>query len=717
MILIFLSFFFSTNVALACLSDEYKDMRYHCNKTSVASNLLRVIYNSQQVYRIAVVGGISTYPNLSQDQQLPAAEHDIVSMAETFVSTGYDEVIILRDSNFSTEKLDYIFRVYIPFVLGSTRYSQVTFSYSGHGGYFDDEGYIFLSNTETISPDNMLDTQHALSMDYLRLVLSHTARRATHFLALINSCYGGSFFTPNTAAFGSSDVLYEQGSHAITAGSDDQLVYSRSDVGSGKGSVFFEVVSRALKGEPVEALGQLLVPTGVDDGILTASELSGFLDTTFALVEGFRVTPQFGRFLRPEANKLGQFVVVTDEDLAKTALARKYPEQYRSVFFGESGDSFAKGFEPPPANPGVPFQMDITSTSTVESIPGIKFIDDFWNRKTVIVAPAEGIRYTSPVAAESDGSIFLYYFESGSAGSFFNAAVGATLGYPSNEEIEKIKDGSEYWTLLDAVSVDGNFDALYGSEKSMVRLVEFDTRSGSRHTIQLWSDTSCAESRALSVTSQGLLYITDCEPNTARRYEFGSKLPAKSTNAPWPDAVRRFPSSFSDNDMVQSPDGRYVAATYNGYVTPEDSPLYLRILGLEGVVVPEQGLFHGRPSGEAQDDNLLDSETVSLRVFDSATSSPQTIFSQPYDGLWNISHLVWSEDSARLYFDNSGAIACIWYYEIERNELRKIIPEHSALSPYPFEFGGDRYIVYVDTTAFTGSDIREVIMLAVEPEG
>ncbi|MDO6708636.1 lysozyme inhibitor LprI family protein [Photobacterium sp. 1_MG-2023] len=63
---------------------------------------------------------------------------------------------------------------------------------------------------------------------------------------------------------------------------------------------------------------------------------------------------------------------------------------------------------------------------------------------------------------------------------------------------------------------------------------------------------------------------------------------------------------------------------------------------------------------------------------------------------WEIYSMVWSEDNQSIYFDNyAGQYACVWKYDIRGDVVHKIVPEHEAMSPFPFTYQGKEFVVYI----------------------
>ncbi|MCU4157326.1 hypothetical protein J1N10_15220 [Carboxylicivirga sp. A043] len=74
--------------------------------------------------------------------------------------------------------------------------------------------------------------------------------------------------------------------------------------------------------------------------------------------------------------------------------------------------------------------------------------------------------------------------------------------------------------------------------------------------------------------------------------------------------------------------------------------------------------------------------------------SSETLISQQYDGSWSFGSGVWNNDETKFYFDNTGAVACIWQLDIAKNTLNKIVPEHEAFNPIFLEIGAEKVLGY-----------------------
>jgi len=69
---------------------------------------------------------------------------------------------------------------------------------------------------------------------------------------------------------------------------------------------------------------------------------------------------------------------------------------------------------------------------------------------------------------------------------------------------------------------------------------------------------------------------------------------------------------------------------------------------------------------------------------------------QLYDGTWSFGSGTWNVASTKFYFDNSGAVACIWEIDLENKTLNKVVPEHSASHPVWFMENGKGSVVYCE---------------------
>ena len=85
-----------------------------------------------------------------------------------------------------------------------------------------------------------------------------------------------------------------------------------------------------------------------------------------------------------------------------------------------------------------------------------------------------------------------------------------------------------------------------------------------------------------------------------------------------------------------------------------------------------------------------------LVLRDLTDKSIDTLINQEYRGSWSFGQGCWNDQSTKFYFDNSGAVACIWELDVEGKALNKIVPEHYADHPYFFTKDGTEYITYCE---------------------
>lgn len=107
----------------------------------------------------------------------------------------------------------------------------------------------------------------------------------------------------------------------------------------------------------------------------------------------------------------------------------------------------------------------------------------------------------------------------------------------------------------------------------------------------------------------------------------------------------------------------------------------------------------------------------SIVIYDVETNQSEIISDNAFASGWYINSLAWSFDDQSVFFDNSGNWACIWEYDLASKQLHKIVPEHSASSPFSFHYQGNDYILYEDSIrGETYADLKGLLMLAVRPK-
>lgn len=320
------------NSAKACLPETYKQLNTHCIETSRFDALLNVVFgNEAHPRQIAVVAGVSKYPALPERLQLPPAANDIEMLDELFIHRlGFDEVITLQDKDFSLANLYFVFSNYLPDLLQASPGSRVVFAFSGHGSDFDNQGFLYFGSTKTITASSYAELIDALNLTTLKVIMAPTMHSAQQFLALINACNGG-YFLDVGAQFGGGS-LEEKGAHGITAGGAKDAVHSYPNVGTGKGSVFFEMVSAALRGQDVTVGGRKIANPSKDDGIITSTRLADFLATTISIIENYSLSPRMGALTGRSPGNQGEFFFIVDYSLAKEALSRRFQKNAERVF-------------------------------------------------------------------------------------------------------------------------------------------------------------------------------------------------------------------------------------------------------------------------------------------------------------------------------------------------------------------------------------------------
>lgn len=95
---------------------------------------------------------------------------------------------------------------------------------------------------------------------------------------------------------------------------------------------------------------------------------------------------------------------------------------------------------------------------------------------------------------------------------------------------------------------------------------------------------------------------------------------------------------------------------------------------------------------------------VGLQIIDHQNSTIDSFISQKYSGTWAIGMGSWSLDNSKFYFDNSGAVACIWELDIVNKTLDKIVPEHHAGRPSFIPSKSVESVLYVD-----GNCVKRVV--------
>jgi hypothetical protein len=574
--------------------------------------------------QIAVIAGVSRYSNLPRELQLPPADYDIESLSRLLIDRlSFDEVIVLKDKDFNRANIEYVFGIYLPGLLTENEKSRVLFAYSGHGADYQDAGYLFYEDTKT-APRKYEDLSSALDMNVLKAMLQPTMHKAQQFLALINACNGGYFLTDAGFSFGSS-YFEERGAHAITAGGADDSVHALPNVGSGQGSVFFEMVSAALSATGATVNAKKFEDPA-KDGLLNVTQLASFLVDTVQVIENYKIKPRMGSIASTAAGKQGEFFFVTDREKAKAALTSQFPSGAARVFGTVTGGSrFEGGFSPPPADILVQYPDLITSEANLGG--GYQISNSApLDRRTLLRSGDDGRSFYQPRAKVISGRLLILVFQK-------------------------------------------------SERENTILLAEYDPQTGERYIVEQapykqGSGYCFDDETNLQIVDDIAYFYVDCS-HTPRRYRIGSRQPATESSYSF--------SARTDGRAYVSPNGRYIAAANSNNWDPKSFETF-----------PEDYKLAVGPGGGK------DGEFIGVSLYDKLSRQRQLLFKQSYAGNWSIGKIIWTSDSNKIIFDNSGAVACIWEYDIPNRVLRKLVPEHQALNPFPFEYNDRRYILYTD---------------------
>jgi hypothetical protein len=182
-----------------------------------------------------------------------------------------------------------------------------------------------------------------VSFEALKTSLFPTMQFATQFLALMNSCKSG-YFVSTKVALG-ENPMQKPGAHAITVGGPHDTALALGNVGSGKGTVFFELINAALNERDIKLAGTMVPPPGRETGIIGYRELLSYLDTSIGRVVNLEYEPYEGMLLEknPRGEAEGGFFFVTDPALAEKTLREKFQKEYKEALGASS-----KTISPPP---------------------------------------------------------------------------------------------------------------------------------------------------------------------------------------------------------------------------------------------------------------------------------------------------------------------------------------------------------------------------------
>jgi hypothetical protein len=290
------------------VDDDHQKFFYYFNdsRSVPVSVLHELALDSEKVGRsFALIAGISEYPHLPDDKELSPAAEDIRKLAEYLQKVEFfDEIIVLRNEDVTSDNLEYFLQGYLPDRLKSYPNSRLLVAYSGHGFTFGTSSFA-LSSLAT----NLKDRFHSLNLFNLRNFIEIDRPLAQHTLALLNTCNSGAFLD---RPYGENKFdLYGTGAHAITAGTVDQLVWSYPKVGTG--SLLFEKLFAALDGRANKTNKE-----GQNTGLVTVGELFRYLSDQIAETTKKKQTPKWGD-LDPDGSK-GSFYFFDRDRLVKANL-------------------------------------------------------------------------------------------------------------------------------------------------------------------------------------------------------------------------------------------------------------------------------------------------------------------------------------------------------------------------------------------------------------
>lgn len=253
------------------------------NRSMTERILNAVNLTSQDVGRsFALLANVSKYPNMkvAMDKELPSAGEDIRKLKQYLIKYEFfDEVVVLQDQNVTLDNLQFFLQSYFPERLAQFPKSRFLFAFSGHGMQFDGRGYILQSSATSLD-----DKRNAINTEILKTYLDEVIEESHHTLVLLNSCFSGAFLKRSFG--GTNTIPLNPGAHAITSGGSTEQSFHDPRLGSG--SVFFEKLITGLDG----------IADYNADGIITSSEIMGYLTTEVRIFSEQRQNPQFGDISR-----------------------------------------------------------------------------------------------------------------------------------------------------------------------------------------------------------------------------------------------------------------------------------------------------------------------------------------------------------------------------------------------------------------------------------
>ncbi len=136
------------------------------------------------------------------------------------------------------------------------------------------------------------------------------------------------------------------------------------------------------------------------------------------------------------------------------------------------------------------------------------------------------------------------------------------------------------------------------------------------------------------------------------------------------------------NASLISPDSKWRLASSDGNVKDPDEGMYVFPVNR-----PDQGL------------------NVFADMADNSITDDAFGYTRQY---------VWGEDSNTFYFDNSGALGCIWKTDIDKKTTTRIIPVEGILDPFYIKYDGEDLILSVYSYSYQ-DDSKSEVYIAKEP--
>ncbi len=175
---------------------------------------------------------------------------------------------------------------------------------------------------------------------------------------------------------------------------------------------------------------------------------------------------------------------------------------------------------------------------------------------------------------------------------------------------------------------------------------------------------------------------------------------------PWLERVlasRTWPKAFLRAQVVRKGSRRFLAVDGQDMKTRKRFRLELAVpAGDSETRPPPEGEFEiAKPAAVSPDGRYRAAaeagEQIVLRLTDRMKEKERIILRQAYAGDWSIGSLAWSSHGDAFYFDNAGAVACIWRYDIASGKLSKIVPAHEAFSPAPLVLPGVEWLGFIES--------------------